>query len=104
MSGTSTRKRLGEGLEEDRPDWERVDSLTDADIALAMRGDPGAVDPGLDWLEQAMVLRPAQPKERLTMRVDADVVGWFRARGRGYQTRMNAVLRAYVEAQRRRGG
>lgn len=39
-------------------------------------------------------------KEQLTLRLDADVVAWFRARGRGYQTMMNTVLRAYVTAQR----
>jgi len=35
------------------------------------------------------------------MRIDPDVLAWFKARGKGYQTRMNAVLRAYVKAQTR---
>ena len=37
------------------------------------------------------------------MRIDEDVLAWFRAQGPGYQTRMNAVLRAYVEAHKREG-
>jgi len=35
------------------------------------------------------------------LRIDPDVLGWFKAQGKGYQTRMNAVLRAYVKAQTR---
>lgn len=43
-------------------------------------------------------LRPVPRKEQLTLRLDADVLAWFRAQGRGYQSRMNAVLKAYKEA------
>lgn len=42
---------------------------------------------------------PAAPrKEAISLRLDADVLDWFRARGPGYQTRINAVLRAYKDA------
>jgi uncharacterized protein (DUF4415 family) len=40
-----------------------------------------------------------QAKEMVTLRLDPDVLAWFRKAGRGYQTRINAVLRAFVEAQ-----
>jgi uncharacterized protein (DUF4415 family) len=40
-----------------------------------------------------------EPKDRLTIRVDHDVVTWLKKRGRGYQTRINAILRSYMEAQ-----
>lgn len=43
-------------------------------------------------------------KERLTVRFDEDVVEWFRGQGRGYQTRMNAVLRSFYEAHRNDDG
>jgi uncharacterized protein (DUF4415 family) len=43
-------------------------------------------------------LKPVRPKETISLRVDADVLEWFKAAGPGYQTRMNAVLRAYKEA------
>lgn len=41
--------------------------------------------------------KPVPPKEQITLRVDADVLQWFRARGAGYQTQINALLRAYME-------
>ena len=37
-------------------------------------------------------------KAQLTIRIDQDILNWFKAKGRGYQTRMNALLRAYMEA------
>jgi uncharacterized protein (DUF4415 family) len=43
-------------------------------------------------------LKPVPPKATISLRVDADVLEWFKAGGPGYQTRMNAVLRAYKEA------
>lgn len=42
---------------------------------------------------------PVTRKTQVTLRVDADVLGWFRSRGRGYQTRINSLLRAYVDVQ-----
>jgi uncharacterized protein (DUF4415 family) len=43
-------------------------------------------------------LEPVPPKTSISLRVDADVLDWFKSAGPGYQTRMNAVLRAYKEA------
>jgi uncharacterized protein (DUF4415 family) len=45
-------------------------------------------------------LPPAPRKAAISLRLDADVLDWFRAQGNGYQTRINAVLRAYMEAAR----
>jgi len=42
-------------------------------------------------------LQPMPPKASISLRVDADVLEWFKAQGAGYQTRMNAVLRAFKE-------
>ena len=55
---------------------------------------------GADFWATAKVVHPGGPKERLTVRFDHDVVAWFKSQGRGYQTRMNAVLRSYFEAQK----
>jgi uncharacterized protein (DUF4415 family) len=44
-------------------------------------------------------LRMPEPKDRLTIRVDHDVVQWLKKRGSGYQTRINAILRSYMKAQ-----
>lgn len=51
-----------------------------------------------EWFRNAEVIFP-QAKRQMTLRLDGNVVDWFRAKGKGYQSRMNAVLRAYVEAQ-----
>jgi len=45
-------------------------------------------------------LKPAPSKVQLTIRVDRDVLHWYRRQGRGYQTRINRLLRAYMEAHR----
>ena len=54
-----------------------------------------------EFWANARVVYPDTPKKQLTVRLDADVVEWFRLQGKGYQTRMNAVLRSYYEAARR---
>jgi uncharacterized protein (DUF4415 family) len=46
-------------------------------------------------------VRASRPKQRLTVRLDADLVDWFKAQGPSYQARMNALLRAYFEHARR---
>ncbi len=45
-------------------------------------------------------LKPIARKAQVTLRIDADVIQWFRERGRGYQTRINSILRAYKDAHR----
>ncbi len=45
-------------------------------------------------------LVPSSGKVQLTLRIDQDVVEWFRKHGRGYQTKINALLRAYMEAHK----
>jgi uncharacterized protein (DUF4415 family) len=47
-------------------------------------------------------LKPIARKEQLTLRVDSDVVEWYRGQGRGYQTRINSLLRAYMEEHLRK--
>ena len=50
----------------------------------------------------ARLVEPDRRKVHTGLRIDADVLDWFKARGRGWQTRMNAVLRSYYEHQRHR--
>ena len=45
-------------------------------------------------------LKPVPKKALLSLRIDADVIDWFRAQGAGYQSRMNALLRAFMEAHK----
>jgi uncharacterized protein (DUF4415 family) len=55
-----------------------------------------------DWADAGFGLPPL--KTPVNARFDLDVVNWFKAQGRGYQTRMNAVLRHHMESQRRKSG
>ncbi|WHZ15697.1 MAG: hypothetical protein OJF52_002543 [Nitrospira sp.] len=54
---------------------------------------------GKDFFRHAPLVLP-EPKATVTMRVDRKVLDWFKAQGRGYQTRINALLRAYMEAHK----
>jgi uncharacterized protein (DUF4415 family) len=62
---------------------------------------PEAESLGAEFWKSARVVIPSG-KTSVHLRLDSDVVEWFRAHGKGHLTRMNAVLRAYVEAQRHR--
>ena len=78
-----------------KTDWAKVDALTEDDIARAVASDPDAAPLDLDW-SKAKIYYP-KGKLPLSLRVDADVFAFFKSSGRGYQTRMNAVLRSFVE-------
>jgi uncharacterized protein (DUF4415 family) len=60
---------------------------------------PEAESLGADFWQSARVVMPAG-KTSVHLRLDSDIVEWFKANGKGHLTRMNAVLRAYVEAQK----
>ena len=55
------------------------------------------------WEKARVALPDRLDKTQITAKFDADMVAWFKAQGRGYQARMNAVLRSYYEAVRRAG-
>ena len=86
---------------EDRTDWERVRAMSDDEIEAAAADDPHAILSDDDWAHLKVVDPPG--KRLLSIRLDTDVLSWFRQQGRGYQTRINAVLRAYVERRRQQG-
>ena len=84
---------------ESQTDWERVRSLTQDEIEAAIASDPDEAEMVIDW-SNIVIGIPAGPKEQLTLRLDPEVVDWFRATGKGYQTRINAVLKGYVESKK----
>ena len=86
--------KLGEGLKKSQTDWTRLDAMRDEDIDYS---DIPEIDETF-W-KNAVLVQP-ENKERLTVRFDADMVEWFKRQGRGYQTRMNAVLRSFYEAHK----
>jgi len=87
---------------ESKTDWARVEAMTEAELEASIADDPDWKDIPRDWHEGAELVIPGA-KKLLSLRVDPDVLAWFRATGPGYQTRMNAALRAYVRAQKGRG-
>ena len=79
-------------------DWDRLRALSAKDIKTAVKGDPEACPTNVDFWKDAKIVLP-QAKQTVTIRLDADLLGWLRRR-KGYQTRINAVLRTYMEAQK----
>jgi len=85
-------------------DWARVDAMaqaevdTRADKEVDTRADKedGVL---LDGWEKSVMIGLPKGKEAVKLRVDRDVLHWFRGTGRGYQTRMNNVLRAFVQSR-----
>ena len=65
MNDKITKTSLGKGGK-GQTDWKRVDALTDEDIAQAITEDPDTFEPEPEWLQRAMILRPGQPKLRVT--------------------------------------
>ena len=88
MSAKSLKK-------ESRTDWKRIDALRDEDIDLS-----DSPELGPEFFANAIIW--PGPKKQITLRLDPDVLKFFRKHGRGYQTTINAVLRKYMEAQQRR--
>jgi uncharacterized protein (DUF4415 family) len=78
-------------------DWNRLRRMTAAGIRKGIASDPDAHATDEAFWKSAKVVMPV-PKEIVTMRLDADLLRWFRQH-RGYQTRINAILRAYMKAQ-----
>ena len=91
MKRSATSKRS-------RTDLARVDRMKDEGIDFT---DSPEIPP--EMFARAIVrkgLKPVGRKEQLTLRIDSDVLEWFRRQGQGYQTKINALLRAYMEAHK----
>lgn len=83
-------------LKKSQTDWNRLEALTDEEINLS--DNPEATP---EMFARAIVrkgLKPVVHKSQLTLRIDDDVLDWFRSQGRGYQTQINSLLRAYMDA------
>ena len=92
---TADELRAKQARGESQSDWTRAAAMTEGEIEAAIADDVDEAGMVVDWA-QASVDVP-QPKAVLNMRVDRDVMDFFRSQGRGYQTKINAVLRSYVE-------
>ena len=88
MSVKASRKRSS-------TDWQRLETMKDQDIDVSD-------NPELDERFFKEAIWWPGPKRQITLRLDPDVLAFFRKGGRGYQTTINAVLRRYVEARKAR--
>ena len=88
MNAKNTKRRS-------RTDWKRVDAMRDEDIDLS-----DSPELGPEFFANAIIW--PGPKKQITLRIDPDVLTFFRKLGRGYQSTINAVLRKYMEARKER--
>jgi uncharacterized protein (DUF4415 family) len=86
-------RRRGEG----RTDWAKVDATTPEEVERQAAEDGDILHEG--WEKTVIVGLPPR-KEAVNLRIDSDVLEWFRHTGKGYQTRINNVLRAFVETRK----
>ena len=100
MSGSTIKRYSADELRamaargESRTDVARVSALSDDDVARAVAADP---DARAEWMDRVEAVMPRR-KVPVSIRLDADLLDQLRATGDGWQTRVNAILRAYVEA------
>ena len=80
-----------------KTNWERVDALEDSEINY-----DDIPDLGPQFWKQAQVVDPGK-KKPITIRIDRDVLAWFKGRGGRYQVLMNQVLRQYMEGLEKHG-
>ncbi len=97
MSVAATGKTSKRKATEPRTNWKRLRAITDAQVRAGIAKDPEVHGTDKAFWSKAEVVMP-RSKKTVTMRLDADLLDWLRT-SRGYQTRINAILRAYMDAQ-----
>jgi uncharacterized protein (DUF4415 family) len=85
-----------------KTDWKRVDATSDREIDDAKSDPDAAPIVDRDWFRTATLSIPER-KVPVSLRIDREVVDWFKAQGGRYQSRMNAVLKAFAHAHRKTG-
>jgi len=104
MSDDVTKITLDEAKEmESQTDWEALEKKTDEEIREAVESDPDTYFLDEDWFEAATFVNPSAEKERISIRLDEDILEFFRSQGRGYQSRINKVLREYMIVRQYKG-
>lgn len=84
---------------EDRTDWERVKAMTEAELEAAIASDPDEAGMVVDW-SKAVFHPGTEARTATVIHLDPDVLTFFRGLGQGYQAKINAVLRAYMDQAR----
>ena len=86
---------------ESKTDWARVDAMSEAELEAAIASDPDWADIPRDWYKHATPHCPDALRKHVRLRLDPDLLAWFKRQGPGYHARINAALRAFVEAHER---
>lgn len=97
LKANGTRTKKSNHDRRSGTDWGKLRRVSAATIRKGIAADPEAHATDEEFWRSAKVVMPT-PKEIVTMRLDSDLLRWFRQQ-RGYQTRINAILRAYMQAQ-----
>jgi uncharacterized protein (DUF4415 family) len=84
---------------ESRTDWAAVKAMSEEELESSIAADPDDIHEPIDWTQAVKGMPPR--KCDIHIRIDEDVLDWFRQAGRGYQTRINNVLRAFMEGRKR---
>ena len=102
MKKDALKRKSASAAEKRNLDWSAFDAVTEEEIAASIRADPD-VAPELDedWFASATLVMP-HPKEQISIRLDRDVLEHFRRYPR-YQTRINEILRAAMEHEKKAG-
>ncbi|MGH6826649.1 BrnA antitoxin family protein [Methyloceanibacter sp.] len=95
MSERRITRRSATDLRKGKTDWKRLRSLTDEEIDAAIRRDLDSDPANFDWSKAELVM--PRRKEAISIRLDEDVLAFFKTLGSGYQTRINAVLRHFMQ-------
>lgn len=83
-----------------RTDWRKVDAITDIELDGIIAADSDERGFSADWTKAELVL--PESKLSVNLRLDREIVEFFKGQGRGHISRMQAVLKAYVDAQQHR--
>ncbi len=88
---------------QDKTDWERLRRMTEEEIDQGAESDPD----NPPWTDEELanaelVLPSGEAKVPVSIRLDREVIDYFKGQGPGYQSRIGAILRAYVRSQKRK--
>ena len=75
-------------------DWKKLEQMTDTEI------DVSDIPPLEEEFFKNAILHMPTSKKAVSLRLDSDLLDWFKEQGKGYQTKINAVLRVYMQAMR----
>jgi uncharacterized protein (DUF4415 family) len=98
---TSAELKAMRARGESKTDWVRFEAKSEEELERDIADDPDYKDVPDDWYKNATLVIPTS-KKMLSLRLDSDILDWFKQQGPGYQTRINAVLRAYAEHAKKR--